>query len=811
MNHAQFWGGGGAASYQIEQSLRFDGSSYLSRTPASDGNRRTWTISVWVKYAVPNGEGVIWMAGPSSYEKAAIKTGTPHTLFWGYYGGTFAFNKKTVRQFRDPSAWMHFVFVSDTSNATASERKRVYINGVRETSFNPNQEPSQNFTGYWNQAVSHRIGADANPFYFNGYMAEVHHVDGQALDPTTFGEYNADGVWVPKDFTGPWGNNGFYLKFDPSATNGIGHDHSGNGNNFSPSGFTTTGTGTDVFNDTPTNNWVTWNPVYKDYKGNYIPNYSEGNLSGDTAGNASHFFATQAIQPGDTNGYYFEITADSIDIYRTYIGLMDASGYSSNTEANAASYQYDYKAILDNAGVYFDYASGTSGASSGGQSVTSGSYSNGDTIMVAYKNGSIWFGKNGTWLESGNPGAGTNAVATDLDTSIAWTPYAGYNSSYTANFGGSASGFQYTVPTGFVGINTANRPAPDIADGSANFNTVLYTGTGTTNARTDVGFQPDLTWIKIRSTTSNHAWYDAIRGSTKVIGSSAPDAESTDGSVTPTSTGFTLGSENTSFGSTNGNGYTYVAWNWLAANGTSTPSGGSIASTVSANPSAGFSIVSYTGNNTAGATVAHGLGVAPDFIVVKNRDSTASWQVYHSSLGATKYLNLDSNTGVTTSQYAWNNTEPTSTVFEIGTGVMVNTSSVDYVAYCFAEVEGYSKFGSYTGNGATSANSGPFVYLGFKPSMVIIKRTDGSGGGWGIWDNKRNTYNIVDNYLFPDTSGSEADGNGSGWWNLDFLSNGFRVQSFNESNTNASGGNYIYMAFAENPFGGSGVSPATAR
>jgi hypothetical protein len=337
------------------------------------------------------------------------------------------------------------------------------------------------------------------------------------------------------------------------------------------------------------------------------------------------------------------------------------------------------------------------------------------------------------------------------------------------------------------------------------FNTKLYTGNATDDtAITGVGFQPDFTWIKIRNIGYNHRLQDSVRGATKSLLSNATSAEqtNTDAVKSFNSDGFVLGTD-ISNGSFNSNGNTFVSWNWLGANGTSANTDGSISSTVSANTTSGFSIVSYTGNGTAGATVGHGLGVAPAMIITKDRDSGGSgyWGVYHQSLGNTKALFLNLTNAAGTNIAYWNNTSPTTSVFSLGDGSTSNVSSENHIAYCFAEKQGYSKFGSYTGNGNAD---GTFVYTGFKPAFVIMKRTD-TTENWLIKDSVRDSFNVADKRLFANLSQAEGtSANGS----IDILSNGFK-QRGSDIITNASGGTFIYMAFAEQPLVGD--NPATAR
>ena len=335
------------------------------------------------------------------------------------------------------------------------------------------------------------------------------------------------------------------------------------------------------------------------------------------------------------------------------------------------------------------------------------------------------------------------------------------------------------------------------------FNTKLYTGTGATQSITGVGFQPDWVWIKQRDTIRFHYIFDSIRGATKKLHSNSTDAESTLSTTLTSfdSDGYTVETD----AGVNQSSGTYASWNWLASNTTASNTNGSITSTVSANTTSGFSIVSFTGNGTAGATVGHGLGKKPDIIIEKNRVTTGgyNWNVYSSALGATYIGSLNGTSSFTTAGATiyWNDTEPTSNVFYLGSSGQSNTNGAGYIAYCFTSIKGFSKFGSYTGNGSTD---GTFVYTGFKPAWVMIKRTD-SAQQWGIMDNKRNTFNPMNAPLFAEDFQAESS---SAFNNFDILSNGMKMKTGDQW-TNASGGTYIYMAFAEEPLVGD--NPATAR
>ncbi len=334
------------------------------------------------------------------------------------------------------------------------------------------------------------------------------------------------------------------------------------------------------------------------------------------------------------------------------------------------------------------------------------------------------------------------------------------------------------------------------------FNTVLYTGNASARSITGVGFQPDWCWFKSRGDTNGHMLYDAVRGATKVINSNSTNAEATEtnGLTAFGSDGFSIGSA----AGENANSQPIVAWNWKANGAASTNYDGSINSTVSANTTSGFSIVSYTGNSTTGATVGHGLNSVPKFIVTKNRtSSTYGWYCYHASLGATKSLYLHTSDAEVTSSTRWNDTTPTSSVFTLGNNEGVN-GSTDMIAYCFAEKTGYSKFGSYVGNGNAD---GTFVYTGFKPAFVMTKKTSGSSS-WDMHDTKRDTFNVATKHLLAEDNGAEGS-----TVVLDILSNGFKFRTLN-GDRNASGATYIYMAFAEEPLVANSVSngvPATAR
>jgi len=338
------------------------------------------------------------------------------------------------------------------------------------------------------------------------------------------------------------------------------------------------------------------------------------------------------------------------------------------------------------------------------------------------------------------------------------------------------------------------------------FNTVTYAGnSSSTQALTGVGFQPDWVWIKQRNLAYSHVLFDAVRGVGKNLQSNGTTAEETNNSVGYLSAfdsdGFTVSQGSSSGDRVNG-AYNYVGWNWKANGAGSSNTDGSITSTVSANTTSGFSIVTYTGTGS-NATIGHGLNSAPSVVICKQLNATQQWINYHKAIGATKYLHLNASDASATSSTVWNDTDPTSSVFSVGTAVNCNGSGNTYVAYCFAEKKGFSKIGSYVGNGNAD---GAFIYTGFKPAMVIVKCSSAGSTDWIITDNKRGTFNPAGERLYPNLSSAE-DASGD---YFNYLSNGFK---FNENVNlwNTSGATYIYMAYAEEPLVSSNGVPAVAR
>jgi hypothetical protein len=588
----------------------------------------------------------------------------------------------------------------------------------------------------------------------------MHLCPGLRNSPSDYGETDPNtGAWIPKLYTGTYGTHGYYLKFDPTATNGIGHDHSGNGNNFTASGFTTSGTGTDVMSDTPTTNWCTFNPLANAWSNTGTGSVADGNLY--LSYSSGNWFGKKGTMAVSSGKWYYEWT-------NTSGGTSSQCGFTtieSASETGSGVYRYRSDGNKINTS-YTSYAATWSTA--------------GDIIGIALDidAGTIVFYKNG--VSQGTAFSSIPAGTYIPECVMEGAGYTGY-----ANFGQRA--FAYTPPTGYKALNTQNLPEPTIKDGSQYFNTVLYTGTGSAQSISGVGFQPDLVWSKGRSTATNHHLFDVVRGVYKELNSNGTNAEGTDVQLLTAfnADGFSLGTNS----GVNNNGTTFASWNWKGGG-----NAGTITSTVSANASAGFSIVTYTGTG-ANATVGHGLGVAPKMIIFKNRDELSHWDTYHASIGATKRLQLSSTDAATTLSTPFNDTEPTSTVFSVGTNLHTNGSGDKLVAYCFSEVAGYSKFGSYTGNGSSD---GPFVFCGFRPAYILVKNSNSSTDEWEIYDTARDPYNFHDKGLRANTSGAEYDLSSNNR-SFDTLSNGFKVRGSN-AGINGSGNTHIFAAFAELPF-----------
>ncbi len=776
--------GSGDEGYNLTRSLRFrsSASAYLNRTPASVGNQKTWTWSNWVKRGTLSTQQSIFdiASGSAGVPRGGFYFETDNTLNFLFNTSGSSFNAQlvTTQVFRDPSAYYHIVFSVDTTQATAANRIKVYLNGTQITAFSTATYPAQNTDFPVNSTALHNIGRLANnASYFDGYLTEVNFIDGQALTPSSFGETDpVTGVWKPKRYAGTYGTNGFYLPFTDnsalttSSNAGLGKDFSGNGNYWTTNNISiTSGVTYDSMTDVPTltsataANYCVWNTLDKGANNTL----SNGNLQFQiSSGNQGTVRSTFSLP--STGKWYWEVTMTALGPLLT--GIATSAATLTNYVGSDA-YGWGY-----NSGDGLVYNNGTTIRANA-------TLAAGDIVGVAFDSGagSLSFYKNNVLQ--------TTAITGFTPATVNYFIAAGTNGGAGILNCGQRP-FTYTPPTGYVALNTYNLPTSTIVKGNTVMDATLYTGNGSTQTITNAaGFKPDLVWYKGRSTAYNHSLFDSVRGATKQLISNTIDAEATLSGVTAfNSNGFSLGSD----ANGNNNGTTYVAWQWQAGQGTtSTNTSGTITSSVSVNASAGFSVVTYTGNNTNPSTVGHGLGVAPSLIIVKPRNTaTYNWNSYHISLGNTQFIALNTDSAASSAANLWNNTSPTSTVFTIN-AVAVNTSATTYVAYCWTPIAGYSAFGSYTGNGSTD---GPFVYLGFRPKFILAKKIS-SSGDWNILDGQRDPYNAVGTYLNPNLSAAE----GANASTLDFTANGFKLrQSY--GNWNTAGETYIYACFAENPF-----------
>lgn len=782
-----------SGGYQISRSLRFNSadSAYLDRTPASSGNRKTWTWSGWVKKTVVGDGRYPLLFGAQNTTRDFLRF-NGEALQFVLNNGTSG-NLITTAVYRDVSAWYHIVLAVDTTQATDTNRVKIYVNGVQVTAFSTTTYPAQNYDTFVNMNVAQRLGNDAgfSDGYYNGYMTEVNFIDGQALTPSSFGETNAQtGVWQPKAYSGSYGTNGFYLNFsDNSNTTAatLGKDYSGNGNNWTPNNFSVTaGAGNDSLVDSPTS-YGTDTGVGGEVRGNYTTNnplelgsvttLANGNLdvsmTGASGTSANVAFGTISVTSGK---WYWEVVPTTAS--NGMIGVSDANTAASTRQWQGANFWGYYSGN----GNKYNNNSGTSYGSS---------YTTNDVIGVALDMdaGTVTFYKNGTSQGTAFSSFSGKTMQPALNNAGASTM------TYTTNFGQRA--FAYTAPSGYKALCTQNLPTPTIGATSTTlagkyFGVTLRTGgapSGGTYTTTVDMSNGALLWDKGRNGAQNNYLVDSNRGLTSFLQSNSTSAEATQANWY---TSFGNGTYLT--GSTDwGSSVSLVDWIW-AAGANTTNTAGSITSTVSANTTSGFSVVTYTGTGTTG-TIGHGLGVAPSMIIVKCRSTaTTNWYTYHISIGNTGALGLNLTDATITSSAFWNNTSPTSSVFTIsGASGELNGSGRTYVAYAFAEVAGYSKFGSWTGNASTD---GPFVFTGFRPAYVMWKRTD-VANDWVIVDATRSTYNQTANVLYAEDPAAE---NTTGVGNsIDILSNGFKLRQTNNG-SNASGGTYIFMAFATSPF-----------
>ena len=818
----------------IEKSLRFRGSQYFNRSPSGDGNRRTFTLSLWIKRGTL-GEHYILdsFQDDNNRTRIGIEAGNGMQVTNRVGGSTTQLTSS--QKLKDFGGWYHLVFAFDTTQASSSNRIKYYLNGVLDTNVSGSY-PSQNGVTFVNHSGDNHtigVGQDSGGLeqYFKGYIAEMHLIDGVQLDASYFG-YTEDqtGIWRPKRYTyGNYGTHGFYLDFlNASGTTAttLGRDKSGNPNNFTPNNFSVSaGNSNDSSVDTPSNNFPTWNPLNTSKQNGGATSYSFGNLKlNTTTGSAGSLYPFGFTTFGATSGkWYAEFVSDTSN---HAVGIANLGQLDSDVSNNPYGAYANTSFIYTNSGEIR-----TNDANLTNQT----SYGSGDIIGVAMDldNMKLYFHKNGTYINSGNPSTGSNGYtigALPSDKTGDYVFSCGSNGASSvgvfANLGqiktastsyadsNGIGSFDYAVPTGFRALCTANLlpNVPSIIRPQKLFDTVLWTGNGgTSQTVTGLEFKPDFVWIKGRSNSAWHRLQNSVVGANKLLYTNSTNAEATNevnGYVSEfTNDGFKLADPDSNGGGVNQNGETYVAWCWKAGGAAVSNSDGTITSSVSANTEAGFSIVSYTGNETNNATVGHGLGKSPDWVIIKDRDTNSAgnnWYVFHSALASGHYVKLN-QTSATTAVSGTSNGgvgSVTSTTFNFvqgttGNNKNVNESGDNFIAYCWTSIPGFSKFGSYIGNGSTN---GTYIHLGFRPAWLVMKRVDDTSN-WEIVDIKRDTFNFVNEDLSANNNNAENAVDGT---QVDFLSNGFKHYDADSTGTkNVSGGTYIYMAFAEQP----GITP----
>jgi hypothetical protein len=813
-------GGGDFYSHQIANSCRFNHAGYLNDARASDGSATTGTISFWFKRSAIGSAQFLMDAREDGNNYMRIQILADDTIEWqNETGAAMKFELETTQVFRDTSAWYHFVGVIDMTNGTQGNRVQMYINGERVTVFDVETYPADaSQVTALNTSANLRLGnAVAATVPLDGYMAEMVVIDGTAQAVTDMGE-TKNGAWIPKDPSGlTFGDNGAYLKFENSAA--LGNDSSGNDNDFTVTGVAAH----DQMLDTPTfnsdsngGNFCTFNYTNKG-SSNAL---AEGNLksSGSAGGNVSGTMAHM------TGKWYWEQCALTVNQYGPTFGIGQLN---TTGAASAAGGEYYIITWQTAAGQIY----GGGGYPEGMGTITLDqtgvdALSSGDVLgfFMDLDNRKLWISKNGTLLNSGDPEEGDNPQASwastpksqpfTMTTQNVGTGVGILNCGQDGTFAGNktaggnsdANGygnFLYDISDhpSFLAMCTGNLPTPaaNTAEDEGPykyFTPKLYTGDGaSTLAITGLQFQPDWTWIKNRDTTDAHMFFDSSRGVTERLTiDTAVEGTDADTLKSFTSDGFTVGADV----KCNTNTEKYVSWNWKINGGTtSSETDGGINTTCQTDADRGISIIQYAGDGgSSDVTMEHNLGVKPEFLIMKDRDSNGNnnnWGSWHHTSGFGKYAYWNTTAAPAASgngtvkavtdtliTYARTSTSGGSqTRFENGD---------NFITYAFASKEGFSKFGTYEGNGAAD---GTFVYTGFAPALVITKSID-STSSWHIFDNLREGYNVDNDELLVEATTAEGTAD-----MVDLLSNGFKCRIATDPNVAES---YIFLAWASNPF-----------
>ena len=890
-------GASAAGGYDIDYSLRCDGgtssggangsSAYLSRTVSSGtgDSQRKFTLSCWIKLAAnanfstdesltPYRVIYSWADGNGDssigLHNTNITTSDPDVCLMVEShdnGGNRYYKWLSTSLIRDPSQWYHLVVAIDTTQASLSDRIKAWLNNEQITSWGTQLNPTQNQNVYINGAghvmLTNWIGATWRAVnstvwkYWDGYIAEMHALDGIIKAPSDFAE--ADPVtneWKAIKYIGAYGTTGIYLKFDDSSA--LGKDSSGNGNNFTVTNFIVT----DQVIDTPQNstggNFATINSIRP-------PQNPNLQISGNTAGtNSTSMLITEGnLQWQGNNPNYYNNVVGTIGLtsgkwyWEVYNKEIDAVGwlearlgvisiksqayFARNTLAHDTKGTTYYKAY--DGKIHAGNGTGTSD-----QWAYGATYGDGTIIGMALNmdDGQITYYKNNVAQNSGTPFSFSSMTQPYDITAGALPWFAGIYSQHKqlVNFGQDSSfagnkiaqgnmdvnnngDFYYTPPSGYLAVCSNNLSDPSVKMSEENFNPIIWSGTGGNRDFTDVGFQPDLVWQKARDDTWQWNVTDSVRGVGKALMIDAPSAQDTN-SANGYIDAFLSNGFSTIAGASNNNWWndttdTFAAWSWKAggaptatnsAGAGNVPTAGSVkinganlgsalagtipATKQTANSETGFSITTFTGTGATG-TVAHGLSQAPEIFVVKDTSVTAGggydWLGWNVGLpGAGYILNWNTNGASTadSSIFTTNNPPTTASIIHLGSHAYTNSNGNEKILYAWHSVEGYSKIGNY---GGSSYKNGPFVYTGFRPAFVWMKRIE-NPDNYLLFDDARDPFNVAKKNLRPDVTVVEATGAGE---SIDMLSNGFKLRGDGDANNGVSQ-TYIYMAFAEYPF-----------
>ena len=786
------WMYNSGSEYEINQSLRFDDASteYLKKTDtqATAAGRKNFSVSFWAKYDYFTSGSAAMFRSEST--QITLESGRKMTVAL-----PSSVQPRYAPLIRDPGAWYHMLFVIDTTQGTAANRVKFYLNGdliLSENSSTPSQD-----SNVIESSGTQYIGSNFTPggAIMKGYLAEYHFLDTISASPSDFGETGDYGEWKPVKYSGSYGTNGFYLDFADSSA--LGNDVSGNDNDWTPVNLSAS----DQVLDSPSNNFC----VINELDVQTVDKLKEGNLYANSG--PARCRGTMAVSSGK---WYYEM----LMVYQHHgtAGCGIRGVHNQKIDVDDGN-DYVYINHPNNSGVSINVGgSTTSDLSNGVVSGGSGDASPGSIIGVMWDMDAetITFKSNNSALAS----ALTDVDFSGISNKETIAPYFLINGGRTAvvNFGQDSSfaglktaqgnqdsndigDFYYTPPSDYLAICTKNLPAPAVTP-SEHFETVIYTGNGGTQSISSLEFQPDFTWIKSRSIIDSNHLFDSVRGAGQRLRSDSTGQQNYNETVYLTSfdsAGFSLGGDD----GVNKNTATYVAWNWKANGGASSVgsnTNGSINTTdTSANSDAGYSISTYTGNATSGATIGHGLSKAPEVIIVSVLSQDGGHNMYHTAWGsAAKTAPLQSYEPSYTNANIWNSTAPGASVFTIGNNSVVNTNNATYVAHCWHSVDGFSKFGFYEGDGD---NNGPFIYCGFRPSFIMLKNGD-AYQHYTMYDTKRSTSNLVNTAVYADVTEAESS---AAEHNIDILSNGFKIRN-NGAQNNTNNNHYMFMAFAETPF-----------